>query len=169
MSNQLIISVLSDDRPGIVEQIASLVTQHHGNWLESALSRLGGKFAGIVLVDIPQEYQAELESALGTLSGSGIRVVIDQAGQQSAAGDEVCFDVIGNDRKGIVGEISRLLASHQISVDELYTRTENAPMSGERLFIASASVILPTNMNRDDLQLLLEKLSDDLMVEFEPA
>lgn len=169
MSNQLVITIITDDRPGVVEQVAAIVKRHQGNWLQSALSRLGGKFAGIVLIDIDLENQAGLETDLSELSNKGIRVTIDAAGQhRDSGGEKAEFEVIGNDRKGIVEEISQVLARANVSVDELTTRTESAPMSGEMLFIASASVILPTNMNRDDLQALLEKLSADLMVEFEP-
>lgn len=169
MSNQLVITIITDDRPGVVEQVAAIVTRHQGNWLESALSRLGGKFAGIVLIDIDLDNQAGLETDLSDLSSKGIRVTIDAAGQhQASGGEEAEFEVIGNDRKGIVEEISQVLARANVSVEELTTRTESAPMSGEMLFIASASVIMPKGMDRDDLQTLLEKLSADLMVEFEP-
>lgn len=167
MSNQLVISIITDDRPGVVEQIAAIITAHQGNWLESALSRLGGKFAGILLADVPTEQQQALEADLAALASKGIRVSVEHAGQNSTGGGEkVAFEVIGNDRRGIVGEISQVLARHNISVDELYTATENAPMSGELLFRASAHVVLPNGMGRDDLQTALEQLSDDLMLEF---
>jgi len=169
MSNQLVITIITDDRPGVVEQVAAIVSRHQGNWLQSALSRLGGKFAGIVLIDIDLDNQAGLETDLSELSNKGIRVTIDAAGQHHASvGEKAEFEVIGNDRKGIVEEISQVLARADVSVDELTTRTESAPMSGEMLFIASACVVLPEGMDRDDLQSLLEKLSADLMVEFEP-
>jgi len=167
MSNQLVISIITDDRPGVVEQLASIITRHHGNWLESALSRLGGKFAGILLVEIPLESQAALEDGLAALREQGFRLSIEQAGAPPhSAGEAVSFEVIGNDRHGIVGEISHVLAKHQVSVDELYTATESAPMSGGLLFRAQAKVVIPSGMARDELQAILEQLSDDLMVEF---
>lgn len=167
MSNQLVISIMTDDRPGVVEQIATIITRHQGNWLESALSRLGGKFAGILLADIPADSQQALESDLSALASQGIRVAVDHAGQHTPpGGEQASFEVLGNDRRGIVGEISHVLARHNVSVDELYTQTENAPMSGELLFRAQARVVFPREMTRDDLQRILEQLSDDLMVEF---
>jgi glycine cleavage system regulatory protein len=169
MSKHLVISILTDDRPGVVEQVARIVTRHQGNWHESALSRLGGKFAGIILVEVGNDQESALEKDLLGLENAGIRVAIDNAGDSQPSGEEAKFSIIGNDRVGIVGEISRVLANHNVSVDELYTRTENAPMSGELLFIANARVILPQTMSRDDLQQILEQLSDDLMIEFESA
>lgn len=167
MSNQLVISILTDDRPGVVEQVADIITRCQGNWLESALSRLGGKFAGIILVDIAPDRQEELEKNLAALASKGIRISVDHAGQPPMIGSEsLSFTVIGNDRRGIVGEISHLLANHGVNVDELFTNTENAPMSGELLFRASARVVLPNDLGREDLRAILEKLSSDLMVEF---
>ncbi|MGD9661175.1 MAG: glycine cleavage system protein R [Porticoccaceae bacterium] len=170
MNNHLVISILTDDRPGVVEQIAAIITNRQGNWLESALSRLGGKFAGIILVDVPVNDQEALQADLAGLASKGIRVTVDHAGSAAAPGGEPAdFEVIGNDRRGIVGEISHVLARHNVSVDELYTNTENAPMSGELLFKASARVIIPSGMSREDLQGILEQLSNDLVVEFKDA
>ena len=48
----LILTVIGDDRPGLVEQLATAISSHHGNWLESSMSHLSGKFAGIVCLSI---------------------------------------------------------------------------------------------------------------------
>lgn len=166
MNNHLVISIMADDRPGVVEEIAAIITGHSGNWLESALSRLGGKFAGIIMADVPEEKQPDLSAALAGLADKGIRVAVELAGAETISGENIAFEVLANDRKGIVGEISHVLAKHGVSVDEFYTSTENAPMSGELLFRATACVIIPEGMDRDDLQDILEQLSDDLMIEF---
>jgi len=166
MNNQLVISVMAEDRPGVVDKVANLVTEPNGHWLQSALSRLGGKFAGIVLVEVPPDSQQPLETALGGLAASNIRATVEQAGSPTVSGETATFQVLGNDRKGIVGEISRMLARHGVSVDELYTSTESAPMSGDLLFRATANIVIPQHMDRDNLQSILEELSDDLVVEF---
>src|SRR5690606_39619589 len=93
-----------------------------------------------------------LEQDLASLATQGIRVTVDHAGSHGGGGEEIAFEVIGNDRRGIVGEISSVLARHSVSVDELYTSTESAPMSGDLLFRASASVVMPDGMDRDDLR-----------------
>ena len=48
----LILTVIGDDRPGLVERLSSVVSQHQGNWLESSMSHLSGKFAGIVRMHV---------------------------------------------------------------------------------------------------------------------
>ena len=49
MQKQLVLTILADDQPGIVEQLASVIINHKGNWTQSSMSRLGEKFAGILL------------------------------------------------------------------------------------------------------------------------
>ncbi len=168
MSRYLALTVIADDRPGIVEQVAEVVANNEGNWLESAMSRLGGKFAGILLVHIPPHRESSFRSDLANLAARGIRVSAEAAeGTLSSTGEKANLSIIGNDRKGIVREISSILAGSGVNVNELHTRCENAPMSGELLFRTEATVELPPGLDRDDLVSLLERLSDDLIVEFE--
>ena len=51
MQKQLVLTILADDQQGVVEQIASIIINHKGNWTQSSMSRLGGKFDGILLAD----------------------------------------------------------------------------------------------------------------------
>lgn len=169
MNHYLALTIIADDRPGIVEKVADMVASHGGNWLESNMSRLAGKFAGILLVDIAADKQDALLAALDTLESQGIRVSGETSrAAETTTGDYLGLTVVGNDRPGIVGELSSLLAKHHVNVEELGTHCENAPMSSEILFRATAKVSLPINgLNKEQLQEALEALSDDLMVELE--
>ena len=40
MQHSLVMTVIGNDRPGLVESVASIVAEHGGNWLESRMSRL---------------------------------------------------------------------------------------------------------------------------------
>lgn len=168
MKHYLVLTIIADDRPGIVERIADTVAAAGGNWLESNMSRLAGKFAGILLVDIAEDQQAGLLSALEGLQSLGIRVSGEACAiVQEKAGEPLLLTVVGNDRPGIVGEISAILARLHVNVEELDTCCQAAPMSSEILFRASAILQLPANLSRDHLQAALEDVSDDLMVELE--
>ena len=168
MKHYLALTVIANDRPGIVERIADVVTRADGNWLESSMSRLAGKFAGILLVDIAEDRQAALLTALEQLQHQGIRVTGEACSSLPPAdGERVTLTVVGNDRPGIVGEISGILAKLQVNVEELNTHCEDAPMSSEILFRAIATLQLPQDLDRGRLQQILESVSDDLMVELE--
>lgn len=169
MSNYLALTVIADDRPGIIEKISEVVASNGGNWLESSMSRLAGKFAGILLVEITENQQQTLIEKLQELADEGIRIQAEPSRAVSApTGNAVFLTVVGNDRPGIVSEISALLAKQHVNLEELTTQCESAPMSAEILFRASAHILLPEGLTRDALQESLETLSDDLMVELEP-
>ena len=53
MNTSIVLSVLSDDRPGIVEALSDVLARHDGNWTESSMLSLAGKFAGILLAEVP--------------------------------------------------------------------------------------------------------------------
>ena len=55
MTNFLVLTVISDDKPGVVETLAKTITEHGGNWLECRMSHLAGKFAGILRVSVEIE------------------------------------------------------------------------------------------------------------------
>ena len=50
MHTSYVITFIGDDRPGLVEALAKVISGHDGNWLESRLSQLDSKFAGIIRV-----------------------------------------------------------------------------------------------------------------------
>lgn len=168
----VIISVLADDRPGIVEKVADSLSAHQGNWLESRLAKLAGHFAGIVRAEVPDEHEAGLIQALGALNSAGIHITVTRPDAtvepaEGSSGVPATIRVTGSDRAGIVREITALLARQAVNVQELSSHCENAPMSGDRLFVATLKVILPEHLTEEDLAQVLEDISDDLMVDLE--
>ena len=167
MQSTLVMTVIGTDRPGLVESVASIVASHDGNWLESRMARLGGQFAGILRVQVPSERDAALAVALKELEGKGISIVIhsDKASAPVAKAELRVLEIIGQDRPGIVQQITRALASHGVNVEELETECVSAAMSGEMLFKAKAKVLVPASANVAALKAELEKIASDLIVE----
>ena len=58
MTNHLVVTILAEDRPGIVEQIAQTIIAHGGNWMESSMNRLAGKFAGYSAVEVDAQHNS---------------------------------------------------------------------------------------------------------------
>ena len=63
----LVLTLIGDDKPGLVKAASETVAAHGGTWLESRLARLAGKFAGIVLIAAPDERANELVERLRAL------------------------------------------------------------------------------------------------------
>jgi glycine cleavage system regulatory protein len=167
MQATLVMTVIGKDRTGLVESVAQLVAEHGGNWLESRMCRLGGEFAGIVRVTVPKAQQQILEASLGKLSGLTIVVRGDEPAQSAATAALVALEVVGQDRPGIVREITRALSAQGINVEELTTECVSAPMSGETLFQAKAKILIPANVALDKLRQTLESSLAGLTVELE--
>jgi glycine cleavage system regulatory protein len=170
MQASLVMTVIGADRPGLVDSVAQLVADHGGNWLESRMSRLGGQFAGILRVSVPTGQQAQLTAALRELEGRGLRVVVhDDVSAAPPAGDLRVLEVVGHDRPGIVRQIARVLAARGVNVEELSSAVASAPMSGEPLFRAHATLRLPAGCAPESLQQALEQIAADLIVEISLA
>ncbi len=168
MSSFLIISIMADDRPGLVETLSSIVNEHKGNWLESRLTHLAGKFAGIVHLQVGKSHVEALQNALQALQQDGWTINIERSQVQSTQAtspSQMQLSIVGNDRPGIVKEVSQVLAKLKVNVLDLTTHFESAAMTAEALFKTKARVQLPENLDEDDVRDKLEELSNDLMVE----
>jgi glycine cleavage system regulatory protein len=164
--DHLVLTVIAPDQPGLVEKIAQCVASHGGNWLESSMSRMAGQFAGILRVAVPAAAHAGLVAALGALAGQGIRVQVAPSGNEPTGNwRAIELDLVGNDRPGIVRDITRLLAGQGVNLERLSSEIAPAPMSSEMLFHARALLAVPLSLSLDSLQQALETLADDLMVE----
>jgi len=168
MNRGFVLTVISDDKPGIVEKIADVINQHQGNWLESNLSYLAGKFAGIVEYSVREEQADLLTQKLKALSGSGFTVVIEpvvSASSPITASHE--FSVVGNDRPGIIREISQAFAKQGINVVELHSKCSSAPHTGIPLFEAWGTVSIPAGTDIENFETALDLICDQLAVELE--
>ncbi len=167
----LVLTVLGDDRPGLVDSLSGAISAHGGNWERSQMARLGGKFAGIVQVVVPVSGEADLRAALYALDQEGtLRVRVDDAdGDAVTDGERFVLSLVGTDRPGLVHSVSAALAEIGASIEELDTSTTDAPMSGGPLFEATAAVVLPPGLTIDAVRVRLEALADRLMVDIDLA
>ena len=171
MTTDLVLTLLGPDRPGLVEAVADTIAAHGGNWLESRMAHLAGKFAGILRVEVPAQNTAPLMSALALLEGRGLRIVLEPAAGSGGAEplQAMELELIGLDRPGLVREVSRLLAQQGINVEELSTDRSSAPMSGDMMFRARARLSVPASADLARLRKDVERLAGDLMVEIRLA
>ncbi|MDH7503357.1 MAG: ACT domain-containing protein [Verrucomicrobiota bacterium] len=172
MQIPLVMTVVGQDRPGLIEAVARIVGDHGGNWLESRMCRLGGEFAGILRVNVPAENKDKFVQSLGELKSEGLTVVVQpDVAMPQKAGSAASLTLVGQDRPGIVREISHVIARHGVNIEELETECSSAPMSGEMLFSAGARLFIPQNCDVANLRADLELIAADLQVEirFEKA
>ena len=167
MTTSLVLTFVGDDRPGLVNAISEAVAAHGGTWLESRSVRLAGKFAGVVLVRIPDEDLIPLESALAKLAPSGLRVSIERgaAADDDKPGRRVTLDILGRERPGIVRDVTQALTRLGVNIEEFASGLEGEPFTGAQMFRANARLSVPEGLELDDLRKALERLAAEIMVD----
>ena len=166
MNNYLVLTIIADDRPGLLELLAQTVNDNGGNWLDGRMSHLAGKFAGILEMSVDPEHQATLTKALEALTEQGFKVVVEPA---NALDRPACQDfnlsVAGLDRTGIVCEIAQAFANRHINMSELETDYSSMPWSGEPLFEAKGVIEVPDSIDMDELYKQLDTIAEELAVD----
>lgn len=164
----LILSVIGSDRPGLTQALAGAVLSAGGNWLESHLSRLGGLYVGSVLVEA-DDLEA-LRAAVQSVDADGLEVRIAPALEAPATGgEEVLFALVGQDRLGIVHQVTAVLSGLDVNIEAFETRISAEPHSGGALFHLDARLRLPPTLTAEDVQAALEAISAEIMVDISLA
>ncbi len=163
---QVVLTVLGRDRPGLTRALADMVLEVDGNWLEGRLARLGGRFVGAVLVEVADERRAALEMSLSRLASDELEVRCAPAGADDhPPGEEMTFTIVGQDRPGIVRQVTQALSALRVNIEELTTGFQIGPHSGERLFTTEARLRLPPGVNQTQVEAALEDISSEIMVD----
>lgn len=167
MNNSLILTLIGPDKPGLVEMVSTTLAEHHASWQQSSMSRLAGKFAGILIASVDSQHIQPLSEALTNLESKGLKITIETDHQvaDEREGQAMSLELVGHDKPGIVRQISRVLATQGISVDHLDTAIVSGSMSAEQLFKAEADLLLPADVDIDALRDSLEAIASDLMVD----
>jgi glycine cleavage system regulatory protein len=167
MSTSLVLTVIGNDRSGIVESLSQTIADHDGSWMESRMARLAGKFAGVLRVSVPKANADALTTALLAEDSQGLSVIVERAPVEppGVAFRALDLQLVGQDRPGIVHEIAHAVAEVKGTIDEMNSRVVDATMSGETLFQAEAKLRVPAAVPLDELRGVLEALADELMVD----
>lgn len=165
----LVLTVLGHDRAGLVSTLSARMAEHGASWQRSSMAHLAGQFAGIVEVTVDARRVDDLVADLTTLAGEGLRVTVERVENESPGemprGLRFALHLVGADRPGIVAEVSRLLAAHEVNVEEINTQVSDAPMAGGTLFEVDAVLSAPSDRGVAGLESALEALADELMVD----
>ena len=165
---KLVLTVIGDDQSGLVEALSRIVVDHEGNWEKSHLAQLGGKFAGIVMVTVPDRQADALIRDLEPLEDQGLlEITVEKVDREEPAAPStlLSLELVGTDHPGIIHDISHALAERNVSIEELETETTSAPMAGGVLFQAKAILRAPLDVPVQEIVGSLEALANKLMVD----
>lgn len=162
----LVISIMGKDKPGIVDALAKCIYQHNGNWLGSSFAHMAGMFTGFVEVHVNADKKESLLKALDGMSDISVQAVATSP-SANAHPTELSVEVMGNDKPGIVQELTSVLNQFNLNIINFSSHCESAPNWGSLMFKATAVIAVPDTFEHDALQQALEALSNDLVVEIE--
>ena len=166
----IILTVVSPDRPGLVQMLSDVIVKHEGSWGQSSMANLAGQFAGILLVSVDENNLPALNKDLQALSKQDMMVTISESGAVVEADLQVVWlEITGHDQPGIVHEVASACSDLGANLISFETDVVSGSMSGEAMFIASAELQLPAQLDPEDVREALEQLSDDLMVDLAVA
>jgi glycine cleavage system regulatory protein len=158
--------VVGSDRPGLTKALAAAVLSAGGNWLESHLSRLGGLYVGSVLVELETDGFDALLSAVSAVDAQGLNIRVAAAIEDpGAAGETLNFSLVGQDRPGIVDQVTAVLGGLGANIETFDTWVDAEPHSGIPLFHMEARLRLPPELAAAGVQAALQDISAEIMVD----
>ena len=168
---ELVITAVGPDRPGLVGKLTAPLYEASANLADSRMVNLRGRFAVILLAEVPD---AQLERVR-----SQLRAVADQLGltlsftddgaraKEPAVGVPLRLRTFAMDQPGLVHRVTDLLQRHGVNVEELTTRSTPRAHTGAPLFSMELLITVPPALPIRSLRAELEQLCDELNCDLE--
>jgi glycine cleavage system transcriptional repressor len=168
--NKAILSVLGQDRPGIVAAISKILFQQNCNIENVSQTSLQSEFAGIFIVAMPAALSLEtLKSCLiDELQRLDMHVQIKPLQPQDPGGSSAKFESFvittkGPDRKGLVAGITEVIASHGANITNLQAVFKGGEDPGDNIMIYEVDV--PSHVEQKILDHQLRQRAQELSLE----
>jgi glycine cleavage system transcriptional repressor len=161
---QLVISAIGEDQPGLISKLTSAIMDTGGNILDSRMAILGGEFAMLILVAAPWNALAKLEGSLPALEAQlGLTLISKrtQAGESQPNAMPYHVEVVAIDHPGIVNHIASFFSDQGINIQELNTVRYLAAHTGAPLFSISMTVNIPMDISLAGLRERFFTLCDE--------
>ena len=163
MNTIVIVSLLANDRPGLVQELAAACHQRRARWLNTKVSHLDGQLAVLIRLSAPEE---EMAGIRGVFTGRSDLVATFNAplcpvGEGS---QDLTLRVDANDRAGIVNDITRLLDAQGVQLVSMESHSLGVSGVAQNIFTAELKLKLPEGIAPGDLAAELEALGDNLVV-----
>jgi len=104
----ILISVLGDDKPGLLDSLSEIIVSNDGDWIESNMSTVEAKFAGILRVNVPAKNAKKLIKEL-TSSKLGLQIACEETAPVSLSDyKSYNIELIGQNHVGIINKLSHV-------------------------------------------------------------
>jgi glycine cleavage system transcriptional repressor len=159
---ELAVTVIGHDRPGIIADVTEVLAGLGLNLSDSTMTRLRGHFAMTLVCTGPPDV-ATVEAALEPLTADRALIAtvrrVHEDVRSAESGEHYVLTVHGADRLGIVATLSRTVAEAGGNITDLSTRLAGS------LYVAIAEVDLPSTVDGAALATELRGAAERLGVE----
>jgi len=171
MRQYLILFSAGKDRPGIVDDISTVLYEAGANIEDSRMAVLGGCFSVMTLFSCTAKQVEAVRAGLQKLKKLGLNCFLHEAQDPRAAkkrpGIPLRFEVTAMDHPGIVNRFVRLLHVREVNIESLVTQVSRAPLSGAPLFNLSLEATVPASASialvKEELENLAREMNVDLV------
>ena len=170
MSDQVenyVLTVLGQDRPGIVASVTDALAKAGCNIEQSSMSVLGTSFAMILVVNVPVNTEREFRTGLvGITTVEDLKIHVDPFPQgalhKTIEGDSYSLNLHGSDHPGIISAVTRVLSENNINISDLATRL----IPGEKsIFLMTIDLIVPAEVDVEQVTDSLKNIGNDIECE----
>lgn len=160
---EYIVTVTAKDRPGIIAAITRAMAGLGGNVDELSQTVMRGYFTILISARFPSGVTPEVLKAAIEREGVsfGLSVVVrdtahDAVVFSAGGGDRYVLTVQGEDRPGIIAQITTYLASQDINIEDFYARVD------QNRFTMVLQIRVAGAWNADQLRLDLEAIGSEI-------
>ncbi len=154
------ISILGENRPDILHDLARTVRDSGCNLDESRMTLLGNDFAMLLLTSGNWNSIARLEAGVGRFAEAlQLQCSCHRTESRPARSDLIPYvvDVVCLDQPGIVYSLADFFRARDIHIAELTTRTYAAVHTGAPMFALTMAISVPAGMH---IGMLREEFTD---------
>ena len=171
---KVIISVLAQDRPGILAAISRKLFMKNCNIENVSQTSLQSEFAGIFIVSKPKTLSTEaLQSHLdNALTPSGLHVHVKNLAQKDSVSESTQTEPFvitsrGPDRKGLVAEITEVIARYGVNITNMQAVFKGGQDPEDNIMIYEVDVPVDTDQQAlyRDLREKVKKLGLDINIQ----
>jgi len=171
MTEQLVITALGEDRPGIVDELSNALTAHDLNIEDSRMGVLGGEFAILMLVSgASNSITAFMDETPDLQDSLRMKLLVKPTRKKPETQTLAPYavEVVSMDHPGIVRDIARFFSSRNINIIDLDTSRYAAAHTGTPMFALHMTVEIgvdqPIGKLRDEFVSMCDQLNLDAKI-----
>lgn len=173
MKEYMILFSACKDRPGIVDDISTVLFEHGANIEDSRMAVMGGCFSTMTFFSCEKDQLATIKNGLKNIEELGIECFLHKAEspeneQSFKVALPLKIEITAMDHPGIVQNVVNVLGRHEVNILSINTNVTGAPLSGASLFNLTLEAAVPENIMEVKDALLELAAEIDLDLNFRP-